>query len=221
MGLFLRDQGLEKPRMPELILRNERPEDYRAIEELTREAFWNVHAPGCSEHYLVHIMRSSDAFIAPLDTVAETGGKIIGHIAYTKAKIICDDNTLRHIVSFGPVSVLPQYQGAGVGSALIEDTLGRAAQLGYTAVLIYGDPLYYARFGFVAAENYGIATSDNMYAEPLLALELAKGTLSGAHGRFLEDGVFNIDEKAAQVFDKTFTPKELRSDLASKDALNI
>ncbi len=202
--------------MPEPILRNERPEDRRAVEELTREAFWNEHAPGCDEHYLVHIMRDADAFITPLSTVAEMDGRIVGHIAYTKARIACDDGTERDVVSFGPVSVLPVYQGMGVGRALIESTLNRARSLGYEAVLIYGDPLYYARFGFDAAEKYGVATAGNMYAPALLALELTEGALSGAGGRFLEDGIFDIDKKAARAFDQTFAPKELRGGLASQ-----
>lgn len=201
----------------EILLRNERPEDYRAVEELTREAFWNRHVPGCNEHYLVHIMRNAEAFIAPLDMVAVTEDKLVGHIAYTKAAIACDDGTAREVVSFGPVSVLPQFQGLGIGSGLIEHTLNLAKRLGYPALLIYGDPLYYVRFGFTAAENYKIGTKDDMYAPPLLALELSDGALSDSGGRFSEDAVFNLDDSAAQAFDKTFAPKELRSDLPSQE----
>lgn len=200
----------------DIILRKERIEDYREVEELTREAFWNHHVPGCDEHYLLHIMRNADSFIQELDIVAEVEEKIVGNIVYTKA-IILDNNEKSHeVISFGPLSVLPQFQGLGVGGALIEFTKNIAKELGYKAILIYGDPLYYCRFGFVAAENFKIGTSDNMYAPPLLALELVPGALSHIEGRFFEDEVYNLDELAAKEFDRDFSPKELRDDLPSQ-----
>jgi predicted N-acetyltransferase YhbS len=200
----------------DVVLRNETVSDYRAIEELTREAFWNHHVPGCDEHYLVHIMRKSDAFIRELDIVAEMNGKLVGNIVYTKAKIIDDNGTCHRVISFGPLSVLPSFQGKGIGSILIEHTMAAAKELGYTAILIYGDPDYYSRFGFVAAENYKIGTSDNMYAAPLQALELYPGALANINGRFLEDKIYEIDEIAAKKFDKGFPPKELLSDLRAQ-----
>lgn len=193
-------------------LRNETVSDYRTVEELTREAFWNNHVPGCDEHYLLHIMRKADSFIHELDIVAQVNGKIVGNIVYTKAKIV-DDNVAHHnVISFGPISVLPVFQGEGIGRILIEHTKTMAKELGYSAILIYGDPDYYSRFGFTAAENYKIGTSDNMYAVPLLALELYPGSLSNISGRFLEDEIYDIDEIAAKEFDQGFSPKELLSD---------
>lgn len=200
----------------DIILRRERPEDYRAVEELTREAFWNHHVPGCDEHYLLHIMRDADCFIQELDVVAEAGGKIVGNIVYTKA-IILDDNDKSHeVISFGPLSVLPQYQGSGIGSALIEFTKNAAKELGHKAILIYGDPLYYSRFGFIAAESFKIATADNMYMPALQALELVPGALSNIEGRFMEDEIYNVNELAAKAFDRDFAEKELRNDLPSQ-----
>ncbi|MEL7622752.1 MAG: N-acetyltransferase [Clostridiales bacterium] len=172
--------------------------------------------PGCDEHYLLHIMRDADCFIQELDVVAEAGGKIVGNIVYTKA-IILDDNDKPHeVISFGPLSVLPQYQGSGIGSALIEFTKNAAKELGYKAILIYGDPLYYSKFGFKAAESFKIATADNMHMPALQALELVPGALSNIEGRFLEDKVYNVDELAAKVFDRSFAAKELRDDLPSQ-----
>ncbi|AOT68936.1 GNAT family N-acetyltransferase [Geosporobacter ferrireducens] len=200
----------------DVVLRNETVSDYKTVEELTREAFWNHHVPGCNEHYLLHIMRKADAFIPELDIVAEVNGKIVGNIVYTKAKIVDDNGDYHNVISFGPISVLPDFQGKGIGRILIEHTTTLAKELGYTAILIYGDPDYYSRFGFVAAENYKIRTSDNMYAVPLQVLELYPRALSNISGRFLEDEIYEIDEMAAKEFDKGFLPKELLSDLPTQ-----
>ena len=66
--------------MDDIIIRNELPEDYRAVENLTREAFWNVYQPGCTEHYLLSRMRQSSDFAAELDFVAECDGRIVGNV---------------------------------------------------------------------------------------------------------------------------------------------
>lgn len=198
-------------------LRNETAIDYRRVEELTREAFWNHHAPGCDEHYLLHIMRSCDAFIRELDFVAEVNGKVVANIVYAKSKIIGDSGAQYDVITFGPISVLPEYQGKGIGGMLINHTKEIAKQLGYRAILIYGDPGYYSKFGFVEAENYDIRTSDNMYAVPLQALELHPGALSDCAGCFFEGSVYEINEKAAEEFDSTFPKKDKQSGLLSQE----
>lgn len=193
----------------DVVLRNETPADYDAVENLTREAFWNHHVPGCNEHYLIHIMRTADSFIPELDFVAEVNGEIVGNIVYTHGKVVDDEGIEHNVVSFGPISGMPAFQRNGIGGLLIEHTKTMAIELGHTAILIYGDPDYYGKFGFVTAENYRIGTSDNMYATPLLALELTPGALSNISGRFLEDEIYEIDENKANEFDKRFEPKEL------------
>ncbi|WP_084493005.1 GNAT family N-acetyltransferase [Lacrimispora indolis] len=198
-------------------LRQENASDYRIVEELTREAFWNHHVPGCNEHYLVHIMRESQSFIKELDIVAAENEKIVGNIMYTKATILCDNGDNYPVISFGPISVLPEFQGQGIGRLLIEHTKQLAKELGCKAILIYGDPSYYSKFGFVGAETYKIGTPDHMYAAPLLALELIEGSLSNCSGRFFEDPIFEIDEEAAKEFDKGFPYKELQNSLPSQE----
>lgn len=111
-------------------LRREEPEDYAEAENLTREAFWNHHVPGCDEHYLLHIMRSAPAFINALDFIAKVDGKIAGNIVYTKAKIMDDSNKTHDVISFGPIAVLPEFQGMGVGRALIEYTEKQSKGIG-------------------------------------------------------------------------------------------
>jgi predicted N-acetyltransferase YhbS len=197
-------------------LRLEKPADYKEVENLTREAFWNVHVPGCNEHYLMHIMRTAEAFIKELDIVAEIDGRIIGNIVYTKAKILGDDENSYNVICFGPISVLPEFQGRGIGEMLIEHTKNLAKQLGYHSILIYGDPKYYSRYGFVAAKTYGIGTPDNMYAVPLQACELCNGALKNCQGRFHEDKVYEIDEAEAIEFDKCFPKKEKQSTMSSQ-----
>ena len=197
-------------------LRLEEPEDYKTVENLTREAFWNVHVPGCNEHYLMHIMRKSNAFIKELDIVAEVDGRIVGNIVYTKAKILGDDGNSYDVICFGPISVLPKFQGRGIGGMLIEHTKNLAKQLGYPAILIYGDPEYYSKYGFVEAKTYGISTPDNMYAVPLQSCELYSRPLQNCEGRFYEDIVYEINEVEAIEFDKSFPEKEKQSELPSQ-----
>lgn len=200
----------------EMLLRGEREDEFRDVEALTREAFWNVHAPGCDEHYLLHIMRDKEAFIRALDVVAQLDGRVVGNIVYTKAHVLSAHGARHVVISFGPVSVLPAYQGRGIGAALIRHTLARARELGHGAVLIYGDPAYYGRFGFAPAKKYGIGTADGMYAAALLALELVPGALDNVCGRFFEDDVFHVDPDAAQAFEREFPPKEMRGDLPTQ-----
>ena len=197
-------------------LRLETPDDCREVENLTREAFWNRHVPGCDEHYLAHMLRSSPDFLPELDFVGLHDGKIVANIMYTKAVVQGDDGAAHPALSFGPVSVLPLLQGQGIGTQIIEHTLNAARELGHGAVLIYGDPGYYERFGFVPAEKFRIGTSDDFYADALQALELVPGALSGYAGTFAESAAYHIDEAATLEFDKSFLPKALRDDLPSQ-----
>lgn len=201
----------------ELEYRPERPEDFRAVEEVTREAFWNHYVPGCCEHYLVHILRESEVFIRELDTVAVLDGDIVGNIVYVKAHIQKDDGTAAEVISFGPISVLPEFQGKGIGSGLIRHTKELAAVLGYHGILIYGDPDYYCRVGFVPAETYGIGTADHMYADALLACELVPGALSDSRGCFLEAGVYEVEEQDVLEFDKSFPERKKLKHLPSQE----
>lgn len=198
-------------------LRPESPADFRAVEELTRNAFWNHHAPGCDEHYLAHILRESSDFVPELDYVAVHDGTVVGNIMYTRAKIILDRSGEREVLCFGPLAVDPAFQGRGVGGALIERTKTLARELGYKAILIFGDPEYYSRFGFIPAERYGVGTSWGVYIISLQALELQPGALEDCEGYFEESGDYQIDPEASAAFDKGFPPKEKVSGLPSQE----
>lgn len=192
----------------EITLRLERPGDYRAVEELTRDAFWSVGQPGCDEHLLVHKLRACPAFVPELTYVAEIEGQIVGHILYSRAKIVGDEGRAWEVLTFGPLSVLPAYQRKGVGGALVRHTLKEAAQLGHRAVVIYGHPDYYPRFGFANAKQYGLTTPDGKNFDAFMALALYDGALFGIGGRFYEDETFHVSREEAALFDKGFAPKE-------------
>lgn len=194
-----------------IVIRNERKEDYRTVEELTREAFWNVYMPGCDEHYLVHVMRASADFIPELDLVAVLDGRIVGNIMFTRSFVVGGQDRRHDTITFGPVGVLPEYHGRGIGSALIGHARDKAASIGHRAILIYGDPGYYNRLGFRSAKEYGIGNPDGVFPEAHLALELYDGSLHNMAGRAFESGVYHhIDPKEVEAFDRTFPHKEKR-----------
>ena len=194
---------------PEKItLRREEPADYKEVEALTREAFWNHFVPGCDEHYLAHTLRDAPCFLPELDWVAVAGGQIVGNIMYTRAQIRLDGGQTLPVLSFGPLSVLPAFQKQGVGGALIRHTVQLAQDAGHSAILIYGDPAYYSRHSFVPAERYGIAGADRMYRDALQALPLQRGALDNADGLFLEDDAYHVDAGASEAFDRAFPFRE-------------
>ena len=192
----------------DIMIRLEEPKDHRIVEELTREAFWNLHVPGCNEHLLAHNLRTCAAFVHELDFVAEADGEIVGNIMYCRAIISEEDGTEREVLTFGPVSVWPRMQGQGIGGALIRHSLSIAADMGFTAVLIYGDPAYYVRFGFKPAQTFDIRTALGGFHKALQALELVPGALDGVSSRFFEGEAYNVDNTELDAFDSTFPPKE-------------
>lgn len=194
----------------------ERVEDRREAERITREAFYNVYAPGCSEHYLLHVMRACPAFVPELALCAWSDGRMIGCVYHTRAAIEADDGTRLDVLCLGPIAVLPEIQRQGVGAAMIARTRKLSRGMGFAAILFYGDPAYYGRQGFVPAERFGIRTADNMYADALQMSVLQPGTLEGMRGRFVEDSVFELDEAEAQRFDSAFPRREKKSGLPSQ-----
>ncbi|NLY53381.1 MAG: N-acetyltransferase [Firmicutes bacterium] len=191
-----------------LTLRLETPNDHRAVEELTREAFWGFTRPTCDEHYLVHLLRNSPALVPELDYVAEADGKLVGHIIYTRAKVIDNEGREHEVLPFGPLRVLPEYWNRGIGSALVRRTIAAARNLGYRAIIIYGHPDYYPRFGFRSADLFDITTPQGTNFDALMALPLYEGALDGITGAFHIDPVFDIDVEAAKAFDRNFPHKE-------------
>ena len=196
----------------ETTIRLEQPADYRETETVTREAFWNCYSPGCMEHYLLHIMRRSPRFVRELDFVAVADGKIVGSVVFMKAHIAGDDGNLHEVLTLGPIAVLPSFQRKGVGRMLIEHACTAAREQGHRAILLCGDPLYYQKAGFTAAEDSGIRTSENKWFAALQVRPLQKDALQGLAGRYFEDETYNVNEEEAAAFDQQFPPKELVAD---------
>lgn len=189
-------------------IRNETENDFRIVEELTREAFWNLYFPGCQEHYLVHQMRVHPDFVKELDFVAEVNGKIVGNIMYTKAWLIDETGQEMEILSFGPLCVLPEYQRKGIGSALITHTKEIAKINGVKAIVIYGDPHNYCKHGFKCSKDLNISDMNGSYPAGMLTLELEEGALAGHSWKYKYSPVYEINETDVDEFDKGFVKKE-------------
>ena len=195
----------------DIIIRPETPADYREAENLTREAFWNVYRPGCLEHYVLHCYRNDPDFIPELDFVMEKGGKLIGQVIYVKAEIVCDDGRHLPIMTFGPISILPEYKRKGYGKKLLDYSLEKAAGLGVGAICMEGNIDFYGKSGFVVASTKGI----HYHAEPrdeevpyFLAKELKPGFLDGVTGVYHTPQGYFVDENKAEEFDRNFSEKQ-------------
>lgn len=190
------------------IIREEQRKDWREVEELTRKAFWNLNVPGCNEHYLVHIMRNHPDFIPELDIVLEKDNKIIGNIMYTKNRLVDETGYEKQIVTFGPVSILPEYQRRGYGKALLEHSFAIAKDMAYDIIVIYGNPDNYVSRGFKSCKKYNVCIKNDIYPAAMLVKELSEGCLDGRRWYYKESSVFDMDEKAAEQFDSHFEKME-------------
>ena len=201
------------------IIRLETPADYRAVETLTREAFWDQNVPGCAEHYLVHTMRDHADFIPELAFVLEMDGEIIGSILYAKGKLIDSDGNERSCLSFGPLSVAPEHQRKGCGKLLIEHSFRAAADMGYDVVVIFGDPDNYVARGFKSSRKYNVCLEGGRFPAALLVKELKEGVLDGRRWYFRESsfGEACANEAAVAAFDAAFPPKEKHSHSCIED----
>lgn len=191
-----------------LNIRNETPADYEAVENVTRKAFYNVYIPGCYEHYLVHVMRSHEDFVPELDFVAELDGQIIGNIMYTRARLVDEAGWERPILTFGPVSILPEFQRKGYGRLLMEYSFDKARELGYDVIVIFGDPANYVGRGFRSCKKYHICLENGLYPMAMLVKELCPDALDGRKWIYYDSPVMQVDEEAARRFDDSLEPME-------------
>ena len=201
------DHEFDKYIIENIELRLEEEKDHRAVEELTREAFWNEHCPGCDEHLLVHNLRKASEFIHELNFVAMYEEKIVGNIVYVKT-LVTDNENENTVITFGPVSVLPEFQNRGIGKLLINHTIKLSREMEYKAIIIYGDPEYYKKFGFKESKYYQITNKEDKYPAALLVLELYPNSLCGIAGKFDEGKKYETNEEELKEFEKGFNPKE-------------
>ena len=189
-------------------IRNEIETDYKIVEDVTRKAFYNVYSPGCMEHYLVHVMRGHEDFVPELDFVAELDGQVIGNIMYTKAKLTDENGTEKEILTFGPVSFLPEYQRNGYGKMLIEHSAQRALELGYEVIVIFGSPANYVSCGFECCKKHNDCVEGGKYPAAMLVKELKEGALDGRKWYYSDSPVMNVDEKEAAAYDDSLEKME-------------
>ncbi|WP_372593440.1 GNAT family N-acetyltransferase [Actinotalea sp.] len=201
-----------------ITLRQEEARDHRRVEVMTRDAFWGMSGPRCDEHLLVHRLRRADCFVPELATVAEDDGVVVGHIVYSRARVV-GGGADHPVLTFGPLTVDPARQGRGIGALLMRHTLAQAARLGHRAVVVYGHPDYYPRFGFRRGAEVGITSEGGATFDALMALALVPGGLDGVRGAFVEDPVFRLDPAEVDAFDRRFPHKEPvpRTSLAALD----
>ena len=192
-------------------IRLEKKEEQYTVENLVKEAFWNVYRPGCLEHYVLHCLRTDPAFVTELNFVLEAAGQIIGQNVFVRAQIKADDGRSIPILAMGPICIAPAFQRKGYGKKLLDYSLEKARMLGYGAVCFEGNIGFYGKSGFTFAREFGIryhglpAGADDSF---FLCKELLPGYLHGVTGEYAPPQVYLVDPQQAEVFDKNFPPKE-------------
>lgn len=190
-------------------IRKEEKNDQYKVEEITREAFWNLYVPGCNEHLIAHNLRNHRDFIEELCFVIEVDGEIVGSIFYSHSKVVDCDGRKTKTITFGPVSIDPKYHRKGLGKRLITHSIEQAKKQGYGAIIIGGFPHHYKPYGFVGAKKYNIALEDGNYYTGIMALPLIDGYLDNIKkGKVYFSEGMNIDESELDEFDKKFPKKE-------------
>ncbi len=209
---FQRLPFTEDPAVPGLRLRPEREAEYRSVEELTREVFWNRYAPGCTEHYILSRLREAPGFFPWHSVVAEYDGCLIGHALLSPADVLVDAGGVLPVLTLGPLSVLPACSRRGVGGALMRAAVRAAREHGENALFLTGDPAYYGRFGFLPASVFGVrmgALPAPDGAPNFLALPLKEGALTGKAGRYQASPLFEaVEGKDFETYDGTFPPRQ-------------
>ncbi len=193
-----------------LIIRNEEPRDYEIVETITRDAFYNLYMPGCTEHYLVGKMRKHEDFIPRLDFVLELDGRVIGYIMYTKSTLTDIRGNVKDILTFGPLCIDREYQRQGFGKLLISHSLKEAAAMGYDTVVIFGMPSNYVSSGFVSCRKHNICVEGDKFPAAMLVKELKPGALDGRKWYYADSPVMSVSPEEALAYDNTLPPKERR-----------
>ena len=194
-----------------IIIRLEKKEEYREVENLVRESFWNVYRPGCLEHYVLNQLRNDDAFVSELDFVMEENGRLIGQNMFMKAVIKADDGRDIPIMTMGPICITPELKRKGYGKLLLDYSLEKAKELGCGAVCFEGNIDFYGKSGFTYAGDFGIryhGLPEGEDASFFLCKELTEGYLDGVTGEYSTPQGYFVDEKDAETFDQTFPYKE-------------
>lgn len=197
--------------MSNINIRLEKKEEYREVENLVRESFWNVYKPGCSEHYVLNQLRNDPDFVSELDFVMEEDGVLIGQNIFMRTHIKADDGRMIDIMTMGPICITPTLKRKGYGKRLLDYSLEKAKELGCKAVCFEGNIDFYGKSGFRVASDFGIryhGLPEDADASFFLCKELEKGYLDGVTGEYATPQGYFVDDKDVEEFDKQFAPKE-------------
>ena len=195
----------------DVIIRFENKGEYREVENLIRESFWNVYRPGCSEHYVIHVLREDPAFVKELDFVMEKDGCLIGQNMFMRTVINADDGRDVEVLTMGPICITPELKRRGYGKMLLDYSLEKAAELGFGAVLFEGNIDFYGKSGFDYASKFGIRYHDlpeGSDASFFLCKELVPGYLNDVTGVYQTPKGYYVDDSDVEEFDKNFPPKQ-------------
>ena len=201
----------------DITIRLETEADYRATENLVREAFWNVYRPGGTEHFVLHTLRNDAAFVRALDFVMEAGGaekRIVAQNVFVRTHIDTDDGRNIEVLTMGPICVAPDLQRQGLGKRLLDFSLEKAAELGFGAVLFEGNIAFYGKCGFDYASRFKIRyhdLPDCADSSFFLCRELRAGYLDGITGVYQTPrGYYAAEEHPDEfaAFDAGFPKKE-------------
>ncbi len=193
-----------------ITIRNEQPADYRRVEEITREAFWNLYLPGGSEHYLVHTMRGHKDYMPELSFVIEEAGRIIGSIHFTRAWVLTPEGEAVPIVHLGPVCIVPRLHRQGYGRALITHAINGAKTQGHRAIVLGGFTYHYHPYGFVGTKKNNITMADGKFYTGIMLLPLYEGALNGITGTLKLSEALEPDKSGFDAYDASFPPMEKR-----------
>ena len=192
-------------------IRSEKKEEYREVENMVRESFWNVYRPGCLEHYVLNQLRDDPAFVKELDFVMEKGGRLIGQNMFMRANIKADGGRDIPIMAMGPICITPELKRKGYGKLLLDYSLEKAKELGCGAGCFEGNIDFYGKSGFTTADKFGIryhGLPEGEDAPFFLCKELIPGYLDGITGEYAPPQGYFVDEAEVEAFDKEFPPKE-------------
>ena len=195
----------------DIIIRLEKKVEYREVEKLVRESFWNVYKPGCSEHYVLHVLRDDPAFVKELDFVMEKDGRLIGQNVFVRTVINADDGRDIDVLTMGPICIAPELKRKGYGKLLLDYSLEKAAEMGFGAVLFEGNIDFYGKSGFDYARKFGIRYHDLPEGADdsfFLCKELIPGYLDEVIGVYQTPQAYYVDDADVEEFDKDFPAKE-------------
>lgn len=171
----------------DLLIRQEEKKDRKDIYEVNRLAFGQEN-----ESKLIDRIRAGSNFVPGLSLVAVTGGKTVGHILFSKIKII--GSSVFKTLALAPMAVVPAFQKQGIGSELVKEGMSRAKELGFDSIIVVGHKNYYRRFGFEGASKWDIKCPFEVPDEAFMAVELTEKALEGKSGTVEYPEEFTGDE---------------------------